>query len=284
MRFVIVTGMSGAGKSTALKMLEDVGYFCVDNLPIPVIPALASLLSGANSEIDKLALGIDIRDERNFTELEEVLKKIDDTGFAYEVLFLEAGDDVLIKRYQETRRTHPIAGNERLDKGIELEREKLKFLKSKATYIVDTSKMLTRELKGELNKIFVENKEFKNLYITVLSFGFKYGIPNDADLVFNVRFLPNPYYIEELREQTGDDAPVYDYVMSFDQTKEFIRHLKSFLDYVFIQYKNEKKNHLTVGIGCTGGHHRSVSVTNWLYSHYRDHYHCYKSHRDKKVG
>ena len=163
MRFVIVTGMSGAGKSTALKMLEDVGYFCVDNLPIPVIPALASLLSGANSEIDKLALGIDIRDERNFTELEEVLKKIDDTGFAYEVLFLEAGDDVLIKRYQETRRTHPIAGNERLDKGIELEREKLKFLKSKATYIVDTSKMLTRELKGELNKIFVENKEFKNL-------------------------------------------------------------------------------------------------------------------------
>ena len=168
MRFVIVTGMSGAGKSTALKMLEDVGYFCVDNLPIPVIPALASLLSGANSEIDKLALGIDIRDERNFTELEEVLKKIDDTGFAYEVLFLEAGDDVLIKRYQETRRTHPIAGNERLDKGIELEREKLKFLKSKATYIVDTSKMLTRELKGELNKIFVENKEFKNLYITVL--------------------------------------------------------------------------------------------------------------------
>lgn len=282
MRFVIVTGMSGAGKSTALKMLEDVGYFCVDNLPIPVIPALASLLSGANSEIDKLALGIDIRDERNFAELEEVFRKIDDTGFSYEVLFLEAADDVLVKRYQETRHTHPIAGNERLDKGIAAEREKLGFLKSKATYIVDTSKMLTRELKAELNKIFVENKEFKNLYITVLSFGFKYGIPNDADLVFNVRFLPNPYYIEELRPMSGNDRPVSEYVMKEPKAQEFLEKLKDMVTFLIPNYIIEGKNQLVIAIGCTGGKHRSVTLANELYQFLKqdDRYGVKVEHRD----
>ena len=200
MRCVIVTGMSGAGKSTALKMLEDVGYFCVDNLPVPLIPKMADLLRVPGTEINKAALGVDIRSGQSFEELEKVLEELDSTGMQYEILFLESSDDVLIKRYKETRRFHPLAGNEgRVDQGIRMERQRIQFLRKRADYLIDTSHMLTRELKAELNKIFVQNKEYKNLYISVLSFGFKYGIPADADLVFDVRFLPNPYYIEELR-------------------------------------------------------------------------------------
>ncbi|MEG0275029.1 MAG: RNase adapter RapZ, partial [Longicatena sp.] len=166
---------------------------------------------------------------------------------------------------------------------IEVERDMFNALNERAVLHIDTTKMGQSELKDVLmEKLSLNSKSVFS--ISFVSFGFKHGVPMDVDLVFDVRFLPNPYYIEELRELTGDDAPVYDYVLSFDQTKEFIRHMKSFLDYVFIQYKNEKKNHLTVGIGCTGGHHRSVSLTNWLYSHYHDQYNCYKSHRDKKVG
>ena len=200
MRFVIVTGMSGAGKSTALKMLEDAGYFCVDNLPVPLIPKLAELVVVPGAEMNKVALGVDIRSGHSFEELEQVLLELDGASVKYEILYLESSDDVLIKRYKETRRFHPLSGNSgRVDKGIEKERERLVFLKKKADYLIDTSHMLTRELKRELNKIYVQNKEYNNLYITVLSFGFKYGIPSDADLVFDVRFLPNPYYIEELR-------------------------------------------------------------------------------------
>ena len=203
MRCVIVTGMSGAGKSTALKMLEDVGYFCVDNLPVPLIPKMADLLRVPGTEINKAALGVDIRSGQSFEELEKVLEELDSTGMQYEILFLESSDDVLIKRYKETRRFHPLAGNEgRVDQGIRMERQRIRFLRKRADYLIDTSHMLTRELKAELNKIFVQNKEYKNLYISVLSFGFKYGIPADADLVFDVRFLPNPYYIEELRPKS----------------------------------------------------------------------------------
>ena len=284
MRFVIVSGMSGAGKSTALKVLEDFGFFCVDNLPVALLPNFGEIASDRQTEVDKVAVGVDIRNGEQLTRLNSQLEVLCELGIEYEILFLDAEDETLVKRYKETRRTHPLAKEDRIETGISREREMISFIRDRADYIIDTTTLLTRELRQEVEKIFVGNEEYGNFIITVLSFGFKYGIPSDADLVFDVRFLPNPYYIEELREQTGDDAPVYDYVMSFDQTKEFIRHLKSFLDYVFIQYKNEKKNHLTVGIGCTGGHHRSVSVTNWLYSHYRDHYHCYKSHRDKKAG
>ena len=196
MRFVIVTGMSGAGKSTALKMMEDMGYFCVDNLPVPLIPILADSLHTPGAEMNKTVLGVDIRSGHSFKELEKVLKDLDERKFEYEILFLEASDDVLIKRYKETRRFHPLSGNqERVDKGIKKERKELQYLKDKADYLIDTSHMLTRELKRQLSKVFVENKEYKNLYVTVLSFGFKYGIPSDADLVFDVRFLPNPYYI-----------------------------------------------------------------------------------------
>ena len=265
MRFVIVTGMSGAGKSTALKMLEDVGYYCVDNLPYALVPKLAELIRVQNGEVNKIAVGIDIRSGQNFSEFEMVLNQISKTGFPYEILFLDSRDDVLIKRYKETRRNHPLARDGRLDQGISEEREKLSSLRRRAEYILDTSNLLTRELKAELNKIFVENKEFKNIYVTVCSFGFKYGIPSDADLVFDVRFLPNPYYIEELRYQTGNDAEVQNFVMSNETAGAFLSKLKDMARFLIPHYISEGKHQLVIAIGCTGGKHRSVTLANELY-------------------
>ena len=266
MRCVIVTGMSGAGKSTALKMLEDVGYFCVDNLPVPLIPKMADLLRVPGTEINKAALGVDIRSGQSFEELEKVLEELDSTGMQYEILFLESSDDVLIKRYKETRRFHPLAGNEgRVDQGIRMERQRIRFLRKRADYLIDTSHMLTRELKAELNKIFVQNKEYKNLYISVLSFGFKYGIPSDADLVFDVRFLPNPYYIEELRPKSGNDKEVRDYVMQNEKAKVFLEKLSDMVEFLIPNYILEGKTQLVIGIGCTGGKHRSVTLANELF-------------------
>ncbi len=265
MRFVIVTGMSGAGKSTALKMLEDVGYYCVDNLPFALIPKLAELTRMPNEEINKIAVGVDIRNKHSFTEFEKILVEMSQTGFEYEILFLDSKDDVLIKRYKETRRTHPLAGDGRVDKGIEKEREKIEPLRRRADYILDTSNMLTRELKIELNKIFVENKEFKNIYVTILSFGFKYGIPSDADLVFDVRFLPNPYYIEHLRHQTGNDKEIREYVMENQKAREFLAKLKDMVQFLIPNYIAEGKHQLVIAVGCTGGKHRSVTLANELY-------------------
>ena len=261
MRFVIVTGMSGAGKSTALKMLEDMGYFCVDNLPVPLIPKLAEHFTVSGSEVQKAALGVDIRSGQSFGELERMLQELDVINMKYEILYLESSDNVLVKRYKETRRFHPLSGSSgRVDEGIKRERERLGFLKKKADYLVDTSHMLTRELRQELNKIFVENKEFKNLYITVLSFGFKYGIPSDADLVFDVRFLPNPYYVDELRPMSGNDPEVRDYVMSNEKAGEFLDKLTDLLEFLIPNYIIEGKTQLVIGIGCTGGKHRSVTL------------------------
>ena len=266
MRCVIVTGMSGAGKSTALKMLEDVGYFCVDNLPVQLIPKMADLLRVPGSELNKAALGVDIRSGQSLDELAEVLEELDGAGMKYEILFLESSDNVLIKRYKETRRFHPLAGNDsRVDEGIQKERERILFLKKKADYLIDTSHMLTRELKRELNKIFVQNKEYKNLYISVLSFGFKYGIPPDADLVFDVRFLPNPYYIEELRPHSGNDRQVRDYVMDNKKAEIFLEKMTDLVEFLIPNYVQEGKTQLVIGIGCTGGKHRSVTLANELF-------------------
>ena len=255
MRFVIVTGMSGAGKSTALKMLEDMGYFCVDNLPIPLLPGFVQMLQNTDTEMKKVALGLDVRSGQDLSGLKENLEAMDRDRIGYEILFLDANDAVLVKRYKETRRQHPLSGSGRVDTGIAKEREKILFLKMKATYILDTSKMLTRELRIELEKIFVDGQSFCNLYITVMSFGFKYGIPQDADLVFDVRFLPNPYYIDTLREKTGNEAEVQDYVMQNDKGRIFLDKLKDM----------EGKNQLVIAIGCTGGKHRSVTLANALY-------------------
>lgn len=266
MRFVIVTGMSGAGKSTALKMLEDMGYFCVDNLPVPLIPKLAELFVVPGAEMNKAALGVDIRSGQGFEELERVLGELDAASIKYEILYLESSDDVLIKRYKETRRFHPLSGSGgRVDRGIEKERERLRFLKKKADYLIDTSHMLTRELKRELNKIYVQNKEYNNLYVTVLSFGFKYGIPSDADLVFDVRFLPNPYYIEELRSLSGNDPEVRTYVMQNEKAGIFLKQLVDMVEFLLPNYIAEGKTQLVIGIGCTGGKHRSVTLANELY-------------------
>ena len=268
MRLVIITGMSGAGKSTALKMLEDVGYFCVDNLPVPLIPKVADLWKASGTEISKAALGVDIRSGQTFQELHKVLDELDRAKIQYEILYLESEDDVLIKRYKETRRFHPLAGSQgRIEDGIREERKKLQFLKERADYIIDTSHMLTRELKAELNKIFVQNKEYKNLYISVMSFGFKYGIPADADLVFDVRFLPNPYYEDGLREKTGLDSCVKAFVMNGGDGEIFLDKLFGMMDFLIPRYISEGKNQLIIAIGCTGGRHRSVTAASLLYEH-----------------
>lgn len=264
MRFVIVTGMSGAGKSTALNRLEDMGYFCVDNLPISLISKFAEMAYTPGSEIQRVALGVDVRSGEALGKLEDVLEGMAAASQKYEILFLDAADEVLVKRYKETRRTHPLARGGRVDRGIAQEREKLAFLKRHADYIIDTSKLLTRELNMELEKIFVEGREFKSLVVTVLSFGFKYGIPADADLVFDVRFLPNPYYVPELKYATGLDAAVRDYVFASDKTTEFVSRLEKLLLYLLPLYNEEGKTVLVISIGCTGGHHRSVAVAHAL--------------------
>ncbi len=262
MRFVIVTGMSGAGKSSALKMLEDIGYFCVDNLPIQLVKKFARLILQGNQS--KVALGLDIRSGQALKELDSVLTDMKRTGFPYEILFLDCTPEVLVKRYKETRRSHPLSGLERVEKGIALEQERLAFLRKKADVIIDTSHLLTRELKVQLNKIYLEDQTFSNFFVTILSFGFKYGIPTDADLVFDVRFLPNPFYIPELKEKTGNDEEVRSYVMKSETAGEFIDKLEDMLRFLIPHYIEEGKNQLVVGIGCTGGKHRSVTLVNEL--------------------
>ncbi len=266
MKFVILTGMSGAGKSTAIKMMEDIGFYCVDNLPIALLEKFVELSDlQQNTELQKVAVGIDIRSGQALEELRGVLDRIKSAGVGYEILFLDAEDSVLVKRYKETRRNHPLSGGERVDKGIEEERKRLAFLKERADYIIDTSRLLTRELRAELDKIFVQNQDYKNLFITILSFGFKYGIPADSDLVFDVRFLPNPYYVEGLRAKTGNDKEIQEYVLQFKEAHEFMEKLEDMLNFLIPNYITEGKNQLVISIGCTGGKHRSVTLANELY-------------------
>lgn len=282
MKFVILTGMSGAGKSTAIKMMEDIGFFCVDNLPIPLLEKFVEMSDLQNAELQKVAVGIDIRSGQSLKELLGVLERIQADGATYQILFLDAEDSALIKRYKESRRTHPLSGNERVDKGIEEERKRLAFLKERADYIIDTSRLLTRELKAELDKIFVQNQDYKNLFITILSFGFKYGIPADSDLVFDVRFLPNPYYVEGLRAKTGNDREIQEYVLQFKEAGEFLQKLEDMLNFLIPNYITEGKNQLVVSIGCTGGKHRSVTLANELYQRIsgRKEYGMKLEHRD----
>ena len=266
MKLVIVTGMSGAGKTIALKMLEDIGFYCVDNLPISLVDKFVQLVSEGTS-IEKAALGLDIRSGEELGNLDEILENWRRSNVDVQVLFLDANDAVLIKRYKETRRTHPLAGAGRLENGIEKEREKRAFLKREADYIIDTSMLLTRELRKELEKIFLQDARYKNMYVTVLSFGFKYGIPEDADLVFDVRFLPNPYYDEHLRPLTGQVQAVRDYVMQGGTADAFLKKLYDMIDFLLPNYINEGKNQLVIAVGCTGGKHRSVTIARALYEH-----------------
>ena len=258
--------MSGAGKTSVLKFLEDINFFCVDNLPPALLPKFAELCYEQEGEIERVAMGIDIRGGRLFNDLFEVLSDLQAKGYEYEILYLDASDEVLIKRYKETRRSHPLSRNGSIQEGIVKEREMLRDVKTKATYIIDTSQALTRQLKEQINGIFVENKKYENLVITIQSFGFKYGIPTDSELVFDVRFLPNPFYIQELKELTGNDEPVSSYVMQFEESQTFLQKLVDMVEFLIPLYIKEGKNNLVISIGCTGGKHRSVTLANALYA------------------
>ena len=288
MRFVIVTGMSGGGKATAIHMLEDAGYYCVDNIPVSLIEKFVELITMPDNDISKVVLGIDARAGQAFEEVVGIIDSLKAKGIPIEVLFMDCGDQVLIKRYKETRRVHPMnvndAGN-RIEDGIRKEREVLAEIKKRADYVIDSSQLLTRELKKELDKIFVKDEGYNSLMVTILSFGFKYGIPSDADLVFDVRFLPNPYYIEELKHQTGNDKPVQDYVKSFPACGQFLDKLADMLEFLIPGYVQEGKYQLVVGIGCTGGQHRSVTIANELYDRLKNsggNFGIKISHRDVK--
>ena len=269
MRFVVVTGMSGGGKATAIKILEDGGYYCVDNLPVRLIDKFMELVFKPGSNVDKVVLGLDVRADRPFVYVEEVLAALRQRGYDYEILFMDASDDTLIKRYKETRRAHPCEPQGRVEDGIRKEREILRQIKSKADYVFDTSSLLVRELREELIRVFVDNEKYNSLIVSVMSFGFKNGIPHDADLVFDVRFLPNPYYIDELKQLTGNDRPVSDYVLSFPQTTQFRKMLAEMIRFLIPYYVEEGKNQLVIAFGCSGGQHRSVTMANCLYDDLR---------------
>ena len=289
MRLILVTGMSGSGKSSVLHMLEDTGYFCVDNLPTELIPKFVELMMDRTDKMEKAALGVDIRSiegseahggttgggtdspdagelqEERKLSLKETLKELKAKGYTFEILFLDASTPVLVKRYKETRRTHPLADESvRIDDAIELERSRLHFLKEEADYIIDTSQMLVRDLRGEVDKILAKRGTYTSFFITILSFGFKYGIPLDCDLVMDVRFLPNPFYVDSLRHKTGNDPDVASFVMASGEGDVFLDQFCDMLMFLLPRYQKEGKNQLVIGIGCTGGRHRSVTIANAL--------------------
>ena len=252
MKIIGITGMSGAGKITALKIFEDNGYYCVDNLPIDLIESFAELLFTQSSEKNKVAIGVDIRSGENLDRIADVLARMKEKEQNYEILYLDCCNATLIKRFKETRRSHPMGDTDSVENEIEEERTKLKYLYSHADYIIDTSNLLVRELRAEIEKIFVMNRDYKNLFVTIMSFGFKYGVPADCDLVFDVRFLPNPYYVPELKHKTGEQQEVRDFVLKSPVSKEFLTKLIDMIKFLIPNYIDEGKNQLVIGIGCTG--------------------------------
>lgn len=273
--------MSGAGKSSAINFFEDMGYYCVDNLPPTLIKSFADLIVSQQNKVEKVVLGIDTRGGCLFDDLYDSLQELIELGHSYEIIFLDCSEAQLIKRFKETRRLHPLARSERIEEGIRREREILKDIKEKANHIIDTSYLLPKDTRGVLYKIYCEEQAFDSMMITIVSFGFKYGIPIDADLVFDVRFAPNPYYIAEMRPLTGNDAPVRDYVMQFEVTQEFLAKLQDMISFLLPNYKKEGKNQVVIAIGCTGGKHRSVTVANALYDFLQEKGHTViKQHRD----
>jgi len=264
MQFVIVTGMSGAGKSTALKLFEDMGFFCTDNIPPALLPAFAAFCLSTNDGFDRVAIGLDIRSRKWFDGLSAALAAMRDKLCETSVLFLDASDETLLKRYKETRRLHPLAQSDRIILGITEERHRLADIRACATYILDTSYMLVRQLNEALRDIWLANKPFNNLLITVMSFGFKYGLPMDSDIVYDVRFLPNPFYVPELKPLTGNDEPVQAFVMASDVSQRFLDMINDMVTFMLPQCVAEGRNQLVISIGCSGGKHRSVTLANAL--------------------
>lgn len=281
MRLIIVTGMSGAGKSTAIRALEDDGFYCIDNLPPSLIPTFTELCLGQQDKYNKVALGIDIRGGELFTDLFSSLDIIKNNGYNYDILFLDSSDAILMKRFKETRRTHPLVRGGRLEEGIAKERLLLEELKQRSSEIIDTSNLLPKEVREIVRKIYLEDKDFNNLMITVVTFGFKYGVPMDSDLVFDVRFMPNPYYIPEIRPLTGNDKVVQDYVMEHQVSVDFLNKLNDMVGFLIPNYVAEGKNQLVISIGCTGGKHRSVTIGNKIFDNLVKMGHsAYIQHRD----
>lgn len=282
MRFILISGLSGAGKSKSASFLEDMGYYVVDNLPAALIPKFAELCMAGQGRYDKVALVTDIRGGQTFDALFDALDQLRDMGCDYKILFVEASLETIIKRYKETRRSHPLAKAGRsLEEAVALERSALEPVRKRSEYILDTSALSTAKLRGEMLRLFGEGDGKPAMSVSVISFGFKNGIPLEADLVFDVRCLPNPYYIAELRNQTGLDAGVRDFVFGYQQTRDLMSHLESLLSFLLPLYVEEGKTALVIAVGCTGGHHRSVAVTRALADFIRQKgYNASESHRD----
>lgn len=284
MKLIIVTGLSGAGKSRAIQCLEDIGYFCIDNMPPQLLLKFVELYRSGETK-KGIAIVCDIRSGSMFSELSRSLEELQAAGHNYDVLFLEASDETLIKRYKETRRVHPLSGDGRIIDGIEKEREILADVRKKATHILDTSLLSSSQLSEQISEIYKGENYFDGIIINVMSFGFKNGIPLDSDLVFDVRFLPNPFYIPELKNHTGLESCVSDYVMSFEQSREFLERLSDMVEYLIPHYIEEGKTRLVIGIGCTGGHHRSVTIAEALYKRLKENKHnALSTHRDIQKG
>ena len=282
MEFILISGLSGAGKSRAASVMEDMGFFCVDNLPAPLIPKFAELGMGGNGEYDRVALVTDIRGGTNFNSLFQALEDLKTMKCGYRIVFMEASDEVIIRRYKESRRNHPLAEEcDSLEEAIDLERKMLAPLKERADWVIDTTNLSARALRGELLRMFSRDAAERSMEVRVLSFGFKHGIPTEADLVFDVRFLPNPYYVAELRPLTGLDEGVRDYALSSPQSQDFLKKLTEFVTYLLPRYLEEGKASLAIAVGCTGGHHRSVAVAHALAESIRRlNYPVSESHRD----
>lgn len=282
MRFVIITGLSGAGKSMAVKAFEDMGYYCIDNMPPLLIPKFAEICFSAQSNLSHVAIVCDCRSGEMFNDFKQSLEELKKCGYDYELLFLNASDDVLIKRYKETRRSHPLGKDKNIAALIAREREILSDIYNMADNIIDTSTRTSKQHRDEIFRIYGDSDKKGGLGITVMSFGFKYGIPLDADLVFDVRFLPNPFYIEELRQHTGLESCVSDYVMGYEQSIQFRDKVFDMIDYLLPYYTEEGKSQLVIAIGCTGGHHRSVTLAEVIYNHLKKDNNVNVVHRDIK--
>jgi UPF0042 nucleotide-binding protein len=268
-KVVLISGLSGSGKTTAIKALEDIGFYCVDNLPIVLFPKFIELCSQSAGEITKAALVVDIRGKEFLEGSRQIIQQLREEGYLIEILFLESSDEILVRRYRETRRQHPLAIERPVLEGIQLEREELRVMREMAEKVIDTSELNVHELKDSIRKYFSNESRLGKMAITLLSFGYSYGIPHEADLLVDVRFIPNPYFIDELKRLTGEDLQVAEYVLKWNETQEFLRRFQELVEFLIPLYKKEGKTYLTVAIGCTGGRHRSIVVANTVEAHLR---------------
>ena len=289
LRVVLISGLSGSGKTTAIKALEDMGFYCVDNLPIVLLPTFVELCSQSTGGITKVALGVDIRGKEFLEGSRQIIQQLREDGYMIEILFLESSGEILVRRYSETRRQHPLAIGKSVLEGIRLEREGLRIIRDMADKVIDTSAFNVHQLQDEIRTYFSDESRLQKMTITLLSFGYSYGIPHEADLLVDVRFLPNPHFVEELKRLTGEEPQVAEYVLKWDETREFLRRFEDFVGFLIPLYKKEGKTYLTIAIGCTGGRHRSIAVANALEAYLGNEFNqrdfiLRKTHRDIGKG